>query len=190
LSASLSPPGKSRQLRAALRHLLQSLDPALEPFVEDVLGASSRIPLVARDRAGRAWAILHAAEGEDRARLTDVLAQAAWLTRRLADWQKLAPELGLRPELGVGAVLVCARFHPHTEQAAGALGAERILLLHLSPLPEGIPTRPPAGKAAPPAPRAVFRTGLRDEDMAEPRRRARTPAHPRGEGGKTFFGTR
>lgn len=181
-------PGGGESVRwAALREAIRSSDPPLEPFVEDVLGVASRIPVVARDPAGRVYVVLGAARGEDRERLTDALAQAAWLAPRLADWQKLAPELHLQPDCGVGAVLVCPGFDIHTQAAARALGAEKILLLQLAE--RRSPSLPQEEKSGAP-PRAIFRTRLREEDLEAPSPPIEGTEFPPGDSRTTIFGTR
>jgi hypothetical protein len=166
------PPERPARERLALRAALLRLDPPLEALAEDVLGSVSRIDLVARDPDGAVTLVLTAGAGADLARLGEGLAQCAWLAPRLADWNQLAPHLGLAAERGVGLLLACTRFDERTRLAAESLGQERVRLVELLPRgeldlelrPHGEPPALAAGVAAAPGPRAAtgFRTGLRD----------------------------
>jgi hypothetical protein len=160
-----------RRGRLALRSALLRLAPPLEAIAEDVLGLVSRVDLVARDPEGAVTAVLEARSGGDLERLAEGIAQRAWLAARLADWNQLAPHLGLAVERGVRLLLVAPCFDERTRAAAAALGEGAIQLAER--LPRGdldVDLRPlETDPAAPPdAPRASgrtatgFRTRLRD----------------------------
>jgi hypothetical protein len=167
------PPDRRRaRERLAVRAALLRLTPPLESVAEDVLGVVSRIELVTRDPDGGVTLVLTAGAGADLARLTEGLAQCAWLAPRLADWNQLAPHLGLATERGVRLLLACARFDERTRAAAESLGSERVRLVELLPRGDLDLELRPLGE--PPALDAVdtdrplsrpatgFRTGLRD----------------------------
>jgi hypothetical protein len=119
--------------RLALRGALLRLTPPLETIAEDVLGAVSRIDLVARDPDGAVTVVLVAAPGGDLARLSEGIAQRAWLGPRLADWNQLAPHLALTPEPATRLLLVAPRFDERTRAAADALGRAQVRLAELIP---------------------------------------------------------
>lgn len=157
-----------------LQDALAALDEPLIPFIADALGVETRIDLVARDPHGGAVVILVAHAGGELERLGEALAQATWLEARLGDWSQLAPELGLRPERGVRALLVARDFDERSRLAAAALGPERLRLARLEGRDEapGLRILGPPGASAPSAHRprgrplrSRFRTGLRDEDL-------------------------
>jgi hypothetical protein len=168
----MPPDRRTARERLALRAALLRLDPPLEAVAEDVLGAVSRIELVARDPDGGVTLVLTAGAGSDLARLAEGLAQCAWLAPRLADWNQLAPHLGLASERGVRLLLACPHFDERTRLAAESLGSERVRLVELLPrgdldlelrLPgEAGPRLPGDGAAPAPHPATGFRTGLRD----------------------------
>ena len=166
----MPPERRAARERLALRAALLRLEPPLEVVAQDVLGMVSRIELVARDPDGGVSVVLTAGAGADLARLTEGLAQCAWLAPRVADWNQLAPHLGLAGERGVRLLLACARFDERTRAAAESLGSERVRLVEL--LPRGdldLELRLHGAAGTPeadlrPAPRSAtgFRTGLRD----------------------------
>ena len=127
------PERRSQRERLALRGALLRLTPPLEAIAEDVLGLVSRMDLVARDPEGAVTLVLVASAGTDLARLGEGIAQRVWLAPRLADWNQLAPHLGLAPERGVSVLLVAPRFDERTRAAAGALGAEAVRLAERVP---------------------------------------------------------
>jgi hypothetical protein len=160
--------------RLALRGALLRLTPPLETVAENVLCAVSRVDLVARDPGGAVSIVLLSEEGADLARLAEGIAQCAWLSPRLRDWEQIAPHLQLETT-GARLLLACPRFDERTRLAAAALGVERVQLVEA--VPRGDldldlrPTLPPAeAEAAPvaappplrPQPTAGFRSGLRD----------------------------
>jgi len=107
-----------------LRARLGQLGRGLRALAEDVLGADERIDFVACDAEGRVAVLLVAEPGRELERLAEALAQRAWVAARLADWRQLAPELPLRPEAGVRALVLVAEAGPRLRTVAGALGAE------------------------------------------------------------------
>jgi hypothetical protein len=169
------PEARRDRDRALLEEALAGLEEPLVPFLSDALGVETHIDLVARDGAGGAVVVLLARGGRELERLGEALAQTAWLEARLGDWSRLAPELGLRPERGVRALLVARDFDERTRLAAAALGPGRVRLGRLEGPDHapGLRLLGPAGAPAPrqaapaqPALRSTFRTGLRDEDLA------------------------
>jgi len=124
---------RAERERLALRGALLRLTPPLEAIAEDVLGLVSRIDLVARDPDGAVTLILVAGAGADLARLGEGIAQGVWLAPRLADWDQLAPHLGLAAERGVRVLLVAPHFDERTRAAADALGPDLVRLA------EGVP---------------------------------------------------
>lgn len=113
----VAPPPRARLL-AGLGALLPSLPEPLYLVAEQMVGLEGEIDAVARDGRGRAVAIRVAEPGQDLAAFTDLLAQRDWLEPRLRDWLKLSPGLGLKPELGVAALLLAGEFDPRTVAAA------------------------------------------------------------------------
>ena len=113
----VAPPPRARLL-ASLGALLPSLPEPLYLVAEQMVGLEGEIDAVARDGRGRAVAIRVAEPGQDLAAFTDLLAQRDWLEPRLRDWLKLSPGLGLKPELGVAALLLAGEFDARTVAAA------------------------------------------------------------------------
>lgn len=165
-----------RQELALVDSALARLEEPLVPFLRDALGVETRIDLVARCPLGGAVVVLLASPGSELEGLGDALAQAAWLGPRIADWARLAPELRLAPERGVRALLIGREIDERTRLAAGAVGPERVQLARLEGDREpallrvlGTPSRRPTARPVErPALRSVFRTGLREEDLALP----------------------
>jgi len=161
--------------RRALRHALGSEWQRVRVIAEDVLGAESRIDWVAVGPDGETLLALLGEPRRDLELVARGLAQRAWVEAHLPDWLKLAPELGVRPELGVALLLLCPAFGPEALAAARALGPGRVALAtchfaaddaglraFLSPIEIGAPSAPEPAIA--PA-QAEFRTGLTDEDL-------------------------
>ncbi len=165
------------QLLAALRLRIASLAPGLRPIAEGLLGADARIDFVALEPPGRVVLILVGQEGEDLELIGRALAQRAWVEPRLSDWIQLGPNLGLMPNSGVRAILLCPTFRPETLAAASALPADALTLMQfrcltnasgLEILLEPIaPAHSPQTLPARPGPQALpaFRTGLTDDDL-------------------------
>jgi len=174
LSLCESPP--RRELLRLLRASAAGLWPAWRVIAEDVLGAESTIDWVALEPGGRACLVLVGEQGEDLELVTRALAQRAWLGPRLRDWLQLAPRIGLRPEAGARALLLCPAFRSEAQAAASALGSEVLSLVSyrcvrdaagVSVLVEPIRTASGAAEAseAPAQPPQPFRTGLSDLDL-------------------------
>ena len=165
-------------IRAAVRQA-NPFEPPLRILAEDVLGADSRIDLVAADPSGQVVLVLIGDEGEDGALLTRGLAQRAWVRPRLADWLKLGPQLEIQAQAPVQVVLLCPSFSPETRAAAEDLGGEALqlytcrsirhpggavaLIERISPLPVRFANVPTGEPEPPPTPR--FRSGLSEDDL-------------------------
>lgn len=186
-----------RDLLRMLRASAAQQWPAWRVIAEDVLGAEARIDWVALEPGGRACAVLVGTEGEDLELVALGLAQRAWLGPRLRDWLQLAPRIGLRPEAGVRALLLCPAFRGEAVAAAGALGPDALLLATYRCLRDGSgvsvlvePLASPGALSEPAPARAVsvepFRTGLSDLDLGltpDERREFESLASPRGASG-------
>ena len=162
------------ELLRQLRGLLPKLPDPLEIVAEQILGLESRIDFVAKDPRGQVVLVFLADRGSDLGVLADALAQCSWMEPRVADWVKLAPQLGLRPQLGVRVLLLASHLDPRTIAAAKSVEGPVIGLGIWRPVPTGAGTEilvellgapPPA--LAPVAEPIVsrFRTGLRAEDF-------------------------
>lgn len=163
------------ELLRQLRSLLPKLPDPLEIVAEEILGLESRIDFVTRDSRGQVVLVFLADRGSDLGVLAEALAQCSWMEPRVADWVKLVPHLGLRPQLGVrGLLLASSRLDPRTLAAAGSVEGPVIELGVCRPVSNGATTeilidlleapRPASAPVAEPvAPR--FRTGLRAEDF-------------------------
>jgi hypothetical protein len=166
-------PERSELLRRLRSRLPKFADP-LEIVAEQILGLESRIDFVARNQRGQVVLVFLADRGSDLRLLADALAQRSWMEPRVADWLKLAPQLGLRPELGVRVLIVASHLDPRTIAAARSLGGVDIELgiCRLVRNGDGLEILIDVPVAAPPAPTRVaepaasrFRTGLREEDL-------------------------
>jgi hypothetical protein len=160
--------------RRALREALGSEWQRVRVLAEDVLGAESRIDWVAVGPDGETLLVLLGEPGRDLELIARGLAQRVFVEARLADWLQFAPDLGVRPELGVALLLLCPAFGAEALAAARALGPGRVALATCHFAPEGQALRAfltpiELGASAPAesstAPRAEFRTGLSDEDL-------------------------
>jgi hypothetical protein len=202
---ALCPAPPRAELVRQLRARAGELWPALRVIAEDVLGADATIDWVALEPGGRVVAVLVGESGQDLELVARALAQRAWLEPRIRDWLQLAPRVGLRPEAGVRALLVCPGFRSEAIAAARALGPDVLTLASyrcvrdrsgvsvlLEPI-ERAPEETAAGGAEPlpppgPAPEP-FRTGLSDLDLgltAEERHEFERMAAPRGGAGDDF----
>lgn len=162
-------PARRSRVSERLERALEELPEPLEVLAWGILGESTRIDAVARDGRGGGVVLLWTEPETAPARLTEALAQRAWVAARLADWDQLAPHRGLRPELGVRIVLVGRRFDAHTRTASASLG-EGVVSLHRLGVgaagPGDDPETIPQGEgASTPRLRSVFRTGLRPSDL-------------------------
>ena len=170
---SQAVPGDAR--RRALRRALASGAERLRVVAEEVLGADTRIDQVCVGPAGETLLVLYAEPGRDLELVARGLAQRAWVEARLADWLQLAPDLGLRPEAGVGVLLVCPAFGAEARAAAASAGGRmRLALCHfehegselrawIAPVEPEAPRATPSARSAEPV--AEFRTGLSDADL-------------------------
>ena len=122
--------------------------------------------------------ILMGEEGEDLELVGRGLAQRAWVEARLCDWLQLAPDLGLRADARVKALLECPSLRPETLAAAGQLDPEILGLAvyrcvrngaSIETLVEPVTVTPPEAEAPvdepEPLPVPSFRTGLSDSDL-------------------------
>jgi hypothetical protein len=166
-------PERSELLRR-LRSRLPNLADPLEIVAEQVLGLDSRIDFVAKDRRGQVVLVFVADRGSDLGLLADSLAQRSWMEPRVADWLKLAPQLGLRPELGVRVLLLAPQLDPRTIAAAKSLEGLSIDLGICRPVSNGagieilievLETPSPVWTAVAEPIVSRFRTGLRAEDL-------------------------
>ena len=174
---SLTAPPPRDELLPRLRQRLPEAVPGLRVVAEGVLGAEATIDFVGLDPDGRVTLVLVGGEGQDLELLARALAQRAWVTPRLRDWQQLAPELGVRSEAGVRVVLLCPEFRPACEAAARSLGAEAPVLVRYRCVRNGAGIEAlvePRGARALTAGAATgrraeelpaFRTGLTDADL-------------------------
>jgi hypothetical protein len=172
---SLAPPPPRAELLRQLRARLADAAPGLRVLAEEVLGEQGTIDFVGGLPDGRAALVLVGEAGEDLRLVARGLAQRGWLEPRLRDWLKLAPDLGLRPELGVQVVLLCPAFGPESRAAARALGAAAPLLASYRCVRDGRGVEPlverlaEGGPAAQPPPLHI---------APEPRRAGRQPLPP------------
>jgi hypothetical protein len=166
-------PERSELLRQ-LRIRLPKLADPLEIVAEQILGLDSRIDFVAKDQRGQVVLVFLADRGSDLALLANSLAQRSWMEPRVADWLKLAPQLGLRPELGVRVLLLASRLDPRTVAAAKSLEGPTVDLGVCRPVPNGagieilldvLEAPPPASPPQAEPVASQFRTGLRAEDI-------------------------
>lgn len=186
-----SAPPRAELLRC-LRLRVDDAAPGLRVVAQEVLGCDAPIDFVGIDADGRAALVLVGESGQDLELVARGLAQRAWLAARLRDWLQLAPDLGLRPELGLGVVLLCPDFGPESRAAAAALGGEAPRLVRYRCVRNGagvqVLVERPGGEGGreagtgrgpspaatetvaarepePPALRSRFRTGLTDADL-------------------------
>lgn len=192
-------PASRSEARRGLRDAVERLGRPLRVLAEDILGLDRSLDLVCADPAGRVVVVLLGRAGEDLELVADGLAQRAWLEPRLGDWRKLAPGLDVRPDLGVGALLVAPDFGARAREAARdatGIGLARIRFVAASdplaaedPPPAALlelldPPDPSAGGVepgadlpgaggrgpAPPRRRSAFRTGLSEAELRPARR--------------------
>lgn len=184
-------------LRRALRQALRRTSPDWRVVAEGFLAATSPIDLLAIGARGELIGLRAAASGPvDGARLlARALSDLAWLTPRIEDFHKLAPELGLRPLAPPCVALFAPDFDAEVLGAAthlsGLLGPDRIALTRYralrqqgqltlllepvgeqaprtaAPLPDDLPIAPPrpSSPLVDPPSPSAFRTGLTDADL-------------------------
>lgn len=164
-----------QDLLRLMRSQLPKLPDPLEVVAEQILGLDSRIDFVARDRRGQVVLVLLADRGADLRLLADSLAQRSWIEPRVRDWLKLAPQLGLRPELGVRVLLLAPHLDPRTIAAAKSLEGPTIDLGLCRPVSNGagieilievLGASPQVSTEIAEPTVSRFRTGLRAEDLA------------------------
>jgi hypothetical protein len=164
-------PGR-RALREALRERLSALGTPLRLLAEGLRGEEEGlIDWVAVEPQGRAVVgLLEFGEAEP-GLLSEGLAQRAWVAGRLSDWLKLAPGLGVRPELRPRLLLVAARFPRKFRIAVREADPGGIWLARYRPGPgdaiEIALVRPPETRSTGPgeSSESAFRCGLTDADL-------------------------
>jgi hypothetical protein len=152
----------------------------LRVLAEGLDGVSGEIDLLAVDPGGCAVVVLVASDpGEALGLVARGLAERHGLARRIEDWLKLAPDLGLRSDVGAEVLLLAPDFGPAARAAAAeagpGVGLARLRFAAggggaCEPLLETLEA-PEAGLERPrERPRlSVFRSGLEDGDLPEPR---------------------
>ena len=164
-------PDAERGLRRTLRSEFEQLEPGLRVLAEDFLGLEANLDLLAADAEGRLVLALVTEPGRELEGIASAMAQAEFCAPRVRDWQKLAPDLPLRPEAGVRTFVLAREFSAPAVLAAGALGEARIALvrfysgeepgtLHLQ-----LVTQPARRVDQPRRARSGFRFGLTDADL-------------------------
>ena len=176
---SLRAPPPREELLRQLSDRLGELMPGVRLLAARILGAESRIDLVALEPTGRVALVMVGEDGEDLELVARGMAQRAWVEARLGDWLQLAPNLGVRPEAGLKVWIVCPSIRPQAVAAASQLGPDAFALAvyrcvgdgsTLEILIEALDGAPPRREALPPAPAGAievpaFRTGLTDADL-------------------------
>lgn len=104
-----------------MRREIERLEPSLRIVAEDVLTVSARIDLVGVDRQRRLIGVAIAETGREGTLLTGALAHRRWLTDHVADWLKIAPDLGADPAAPPRILLVAPGFDGEALAAAAAL---------------------------------------------------------------------
>ena len=178
----IAPPASRNARIRTLRRELERLEPGLRVLAEDVLAQSSRIDLVATDGRRRVVAVAFAEpDGGSRA-LTTALAHRSWLADHVADWLKIAPDLGIDATAAVRTLLIATDFDPELVAAVAVLPAGWIELVrlveiarggqvHSELMPHAVPRRngadPGAGAIGQRATAALprFRTGLTAREL-------------------------
>jgi len=164
-------PDAERGLRRTLRSEFEQLEPGLRVLAEDFLGLETHLDLLAADGDGRLVLALVAEPGRELEGIANAMAQAEFCGPRVRDWQKLAPDLPLRPEAEVRAFVLAREFSAPAVLAAGALGETRIVLVRFHPGEEPGELRlqllvPPSRRVTQPRrARSGFRFGLSDADL-------------------------
>ncbi len=174
IDGSAPEPSERAELLRLLRSRLPKLADPLEIVAEQIFGLESRIDFVAKDQRGQVVLVAVADRGSDLTAFGGLLAQCSWMEPRVADWLKIAPHLGLRPELGVRALLLAPHLDPRTLAAARSVERPVIELGIWRPFSNGagVEILIDVQEASPPAPTPAvgaiasrFRTGLRPEDL-------------------------
>jgi hypothetical protein len=130
-SSDRTPPTqRSRaQVLRCLRERLGDPGLSLRLVAEGILGADAPIDFVTVDPTGRVTLVLVSPDGEDPVLVGHALAQREWVAARLRDWLMLSPKLGIRPERGVGLVLVAPSFGSGVVAAAQTLEPDAATLV-------------------------------------------------------------
>ncbi len=126
---AVAPQRGRAQLLGCLRERLGDLGLSLRLVGEGMLGADSPIDFVTVDPEGGVQLILVHAQGQDPALVGHALAQRDWVAARLRDWLMLSPDLGIRPERGVGLLLLAPSFSSSVIAAAQALEPDAATLV-------------------------------------------------------------
>jgi len=173
----LAPSPPRSQLLQQLRPRLSSLVPGGQLLAVELLGEGSTIDFVALEPGGRVVLVFVGQAGQDLELVGRALAQRAWVEARLRDWLQLAPHLGVRPEAGSRALLVCPGFQDETRAAAEALGRDALALAQyrcvrngagveaLVEFVSGAAPASPDREPSAPVPTEPFRTGLSEADL-------------------------
>ena len=132
-----TPAPPRRELLELLRARLSDALPASRIIAQDILGADAPIDFVVVEPQGRTLVVLVGESGQDLELIGLALAQRSWLAIRLGDWLQIAPDLGARPEAGVGACVICPNFGGTALTAARALGSEAIRLVRYQTVRNG-----------------------------------------------------
>ena len=164
-------PESERGLRRTLRSEFEQLEPGLRVLAEDFLGLETNLDLLAVDAEGRLVLALVTEPGRELEGIANAMAQAEFCAPRVRDWQKLAPDLPLRPDAGVRTFVLAREFSAPAVLAAGALGETRIVLVRFQVGEEAgalrlqLLTQPPRRVDPPRRARSSFRFGLTDADL-------------------------
>ena len=169
----IAPPPRE-ELQRLLLPRLPDVVPGMRLLARDLLAAEGRIDFVALEPNGRVVVILVSTDEDDLEQIGQALAHRAWVEPRLQDWLQLAPSLGVRPDRGVGALLLCHTVRPETVAAAASLGGAIALARYRCVRSEagvealvereGVP-EPPTPAREIPSETPPFRTGLSDADL-------------------------
>ncbi len=176
---ALAPPPPHAELVRQVRDRIGELLPHWRLIAEGILGADAAIDLVGAGPDGRVVLVLVGARGDDLELVGHAIAQRAWVASRLRDWLQLAPDLAIRPELGVAVLLLCPEYRGAAVAAARALGPDALRLgiyrtvrdgsatgVLLEPFENGQSQVEHPNAPSPASPGgAPFRTGLRDADL-------------------------
>jgi hypothetical protein len=173
----ISPPDRA-ELLTRIRERLGHAAPGSRLIAEGLRGAGSSIDFVAIEPTGSVVLVLVGDHDEDLELIGRGLAQRAWVRARLGDWAQLAPNLGLRADAQVRALLLCPGYGEESRMAIEAVGREVLsagryrcvqngasfetLIEHVGIDDEPLDRPSPAPAARPTPP---FRTGLTDEDL-------------------------
>ncbi len=159
-------------LRSALRAQLDELVPGARLIASDLLAAESPIDLLLAGPEGEAIAVGLAEAGHEFEALARAQAHTSWIAARIRDWRKLAPELPLRPERPVRALVLVQEIGDELRAAAAGMSAVELRQIQALETPDGLrllllPSSPArSGDGAPPAePLPRLRTSLSDAEL-------------------------